>query len=370
MTGSWELHDGDVLDVYGSWPEPDAIISDGAYGVGGFHGDPRTPAGLVEWYREHVEAWSKHAHPATTLWFWNTEIGWATVHPLLQEHGWQYQQLIVWDKGIAHIAGNVNGKTIRRFPVVSEVCAYYTRRLELPTVDRGVLPVQEWIRHEWQRTGLPMRLANEACGVKDAATRKYLTKDWLWYLPPPAAMEAIAAYANEHGDPAGRPYFTLDGVRPVRAADWAKFRHPWQHEHGVTNVWQHPPVNGSERLKGTGQRSAPRVYKPTKSAAAHLNQKPLEFMRRIVAAVTRPGDVVWEPFGGLCTATVVAAELGRHGYAAESHQGFARLARERLQGITPGVAVDADDGAGQAVSAERARDRAARGPARRSGRRG
>src|SRR5680860_1320245 len=148
MTGCWQLHDGEALDAYREWPETDAIISDGAYGIGGFYGDPRTPDGLVDWYRVHVEEWSKHSHPATTLWFWNTEVGWATVHPLLQAHGWQYQQLIVWDKGIAHIAGNVNGKTIRRFPVVTEVCAYYTRRLDLPTVARGNLPAQEWMRHE------------------------------------------------------------------------------------------------------------------------------------------------------------------------------------------------------------------------------
>lgn len=34
--------------------------------------------------------------------------------------------------------------------------------------------------HEWQRAGLPLYKANEACGVKNAATRKYLTQDWLW----------------------------------------------------------------------------------------------------------------------------------------------------------------------------------------------
>lgn len=44
------------------------------------------------------------------------------VHPLLARHGFEYEQTIVWDKGVAHIAGNVNGATIRRFPVVTEVC--------------------------------------------------------------------------------------------------------------------------------------------------------------------------------------------------------------------------------------------------------
>ena len=110
------LHRGDALDVYRSWPKPTAIISDGAYGVRGFHGDTVGTDRIAEWYQPHIEAWSRLAGPATTLWFWNTEVGWATVHPLLVRHGWEYVQAITWDKGIGHIAGNVNGKTIRRFP--------------------------------------------------------------------------------------------------------------------------------------------------------------------------------------------------------------------------------------------------------------
>ncbi|MGH3827250.1 MAG: hypothetical protein ACRDQX_08765, partial [Pseudonocardiaceae bacterium] len=43
------------------------------------------------------------------------------------------------------------------------------------------------------------------------------------------------------------------------------------------------------------------VYKPTANSSAHLNQKPLEFMERIVRTVTDPGDVVWEPFAALAT---------------------------------------------------------------------
>jgi site-specific DNA-methyltransferase (adenine-specific) len=307
-----------------------AIVSDGAYGVGGFHGDPRVPDGLAEWYRPHVEAWTKQAHAATTLWFWNTEIGWAQVHPLLAEQGWQYQQTIVWDKGVAHVAGNVNGGTIRRFPVVTEVCVFYSRKLMLPTQD-GVLSAQEWMRYEWQRAGIPLYKANEACGIKNAATRKYLTADWLWYFPPPEMMERLVAYANKHGKSTGRPYYSLDGIRPVTAEEWATLRYKWNHKHAITNVWQLPALHGQERLKGTGVRAAPRVYNPSAASSAHLNQKPLEFMRRIVEACTDPGDVLWEPFGGLCSAAVAAVELGRRAYAAEHVPAFARLADQRLQ---------------------------------------
>jgi DNA methylase len=327
---AWTLHDGDALAAYESWPAPSTVVSDGAYGVGGFPGDPRTPEGLVEWYRPHVEAWSKKATPATTLWFWNTEVGWATVHPLLVQYGWEYVQTIIWDKGIEHIAGNVNGETIRRFPVVTEVCVLYRRRLEFPS-PTGVMSAKEWLRSEWKRAGLALNEANDACNVKNAATRKYLTQDWLWYFPPPEMMALLVAYANKHGDRKGKPYFSIDGKRSVTPKEWAALRHPWTHEHAVTNVWTHPPLNGEERYKGNGHRAAPRVHNPGKNATAHLNQKPLAFMRRMVKATTRPGDVVWEPFGGLCSASVAAIELTRRPFGAERYGVFFDLAAQRLE---------------------------------------
>ena len=326
----FQLHAGDAMKAYPKWPTPTVIMSDGAYGVRGFHGDTVGVEGLVDWYRPHVEAWSAAASPATTLWFWNTEVGWATVHPLLVEHGWDYVQTITWDKGISHIAGNVNGKTIRRFPVVSEIAVLYQRRFEVPGAD-GPMPVQQWLRHEWQRSGIPLYKANEACGVKNAATRKYLTQDWLWYWPPGEMMERLATYANDHGTESGWPYFSLDGENAVTAKVWDALRYKWNHVHGLTNVWQRGPLHDSERLKGTLRRSAPRVYKPTSGSSAHLNQKPLEFMERLIHAVTDEGDVVWEPFGGLASASVAAVALGRVPYAAEIDKGFAKLGRERLE---------------------------------------
>src|SRR5579863_5328953 len=173
---AFELFRGDALDAYPGWPAPATIVSDGAYGVRGFHGDTVGADRLPDWYRPHIARWSAAAGPATTLWFWNTELGWASVHPVLAEHGWEYVELIVWDKGVAHIAGNVNGDTIRQLPVVTEVCAFYRRRLEFPSPDGTTMSAKAWLRAEWHRTGLPLSLANEACGVKNAATRKYLTQ--------------------------------------------------------------------------------------------------------------------------------------------------------------------------------------------------
>src|SRR5699024_7855159 len=133
----WDLSNTNAMDVYGRWPTPDVIVSDGAYGVGGFPGDPRTPEKLAEWYEPHVVEWCKRASLATSLWFWNTEVGWANVHPILVSNGWKYEFTNVWNKGIGQVAGNVNSRTIRRFPVVTEVCAYYTREPVVPVSASG-----------------------------------------------------------------------------------------------------------------------------------------------------------------------------------------------------------------------------------------
>jgi site-specific DNA-methyltransferase (adenine-specific) len=71
-------------------------------------------------------------------------------------------------------------------------------------------------------------------------------------------------------------------------------------------------------------------------SAAHLNQKPLQFMHRILHAVTDPGDVVWEPFGGLASASVAAVEASRIPCVAELDHDFAEMAARRLDDALAG----------------------------------
>lgn len=49
-----------------------------------------------------------------------------------------------------------------------------------------------------------------------------------------------------------------------------------------------------------------------------------------VEATTNEGDVVWEPFGGLASASVASALLGRNAYVAEVDPTFVELASTRL----------------------------------------
>lgn len=317
--GLASIYHGDAMDSYTQWPQPTCIISDGPYGLGKFPGEPLTPDGLKDWYAPHAAEWARLSGPFTTLWFWNSEIGWAKAHEALEMHGWQYEETVIWDKGIAHIAGNVNSRTIRGLPVVTEVAVRYTRKATLPAADGRELPIKDWLRAEWQRSGLSMFQSNEACGVANAATRKYLTQCHLWYFPPGEAVVAMSDWCGKYGRPSARPYFSLDGKKPPTAAAWDRLRAKWTHVHALTNVWHEPPVHGAERI-----RSRDGGY-------LHANQKPLALMERQILACTDPADAVWEPFAGLCSATVAAIRNRRRAYAAEINAEFFEAAVARVQ---------------------------------------
>lgn len=308
---------GDSLSFYPEWVSPTTIISDGAYGINGFPGDPKKVDQLPEWYTPHVEAWSEASTSRTSLWFWNTEEGWATVHPILLNHGWKYVQLCVWNKGMGHAAGNVNSNTIRRFPVVTEVSALYVRKSVFESSD-DTDTVQEWLRSEWKRTGLPFQEANIACGVKNAASRKWLTGDAMWYMPPYDMLLKLKTYADVNGNPENAPYFINNGTH-VSENKWRQLRTVWNHTHGITNVWDVPSLRTSERVKNTSGKNF------------HTNQKPLLLMERQISATTDAGDVVWEPFGGMCTASAAAKKLKRNSYAAEMNTEYHSVANTRIQ---------------------------------------
>jgi len=131
----------------------------------------------------------------------------------------------------------------------------------------------------------------------------------------------MAKWCTTHGAKTDWPYFSLDGKNPPSADAWNRMRAKWTHTHGLTNVWQEAPVHGNERVRAPG----------SSSRYLHANQKPLALMERQVVASTSFEDVVWEPFGGLCSATVAAIRLRRRAHAAEVNDDFYAVAVERIR---------------------------------------
>ena len=74
---------------------------------------------------------------------------------------------------------------------------------------------------------------------------------------------------------------------------------------GMTNVWSLPHLSGDERVRDENGKFL------------HPNQKPLAMMGMLIESSTDEGDVVWEPFGGLFSASLSAVRNGRIAYGAE-----------------------------------------------------
>ncbi|MCA1579007.1 MAG: site-specific DNA-methyltransferase [Acidobacteria bacterium] len=62
----------------------------------------------------------------------------------------------------------------------------------------------------------------------------------------------------------------------------------------------------------------------------HPTQKPEKLLAKIILASSRPGDLVFDPFNGSGTTTVVAKKLGRHHLGVELEEIFCCYAQKRL----------------------------------------
>jgi site-specific DNA-methyltransferase (adenine-specific) len=100
-------------------------------------------------------------------------------------------------------------------------------------------------------------------------------------------------------------------------------RYKFHCPHGYTNVWERSALRGKERIKSpVGE-----------TQAAHLNQKPLDLMKLIIESSSDPQDVIWEPFGGLFSASLAAMVLNRKAFAAELDPVYYSLALTRFKDL-------------------------------------
>jgi site-specific DNA-methyltransferase (adenine-specific) len=63
----------------------------------------------------------------------------------------------------------------------------------------------------------------------------------------------------------------------------------------------------------------------------HPTQKPEKLVAKLILASSNPGDVVFDPFLGSGTSSVVAKKLGRHYFGVEMDELYACLTEKRLQ---------------------------------------
>ena len=87
--------------------------------------------------------------------------------------------------------------------------------------------------------------------------------------------------------------------------------------------WQLALCTGEERLKDEN------------GDKAHPTQKPEALLHRVLLAASKPGHVVLDPFFGTGTTGAAAKRLGRRWIGIEREEGYARLARERIEKVVP-----------------------------------
>jgi modification methylase len=87
--------------------------------------------------------------------------------------------------------------------------------------------------------------------------------------------------------------------------------------------WNLPLSTGRERIKKDG------------GSKAHSTQKPEALLYRLILTTTNPGDMILDPFFGTGTTGAVAKRLGRHYLGIERDAEYARLARQRIEGVQP-----------------------------------
>jgi site-specific DNA-methyltransferase (adenine-specific) len=75
----------------------------------------------------------------------------------------------------------------------------------------------------------------------------------------------------------------------------------------------------------------------SRERTGYPTQKPVRLLERIVAASSRPGDLVLDPYAGSGTTGVAAARLGRRWLLVDRNPAAVAIARERLAGEAGGT---------------------------------
>lgn len=119
-------------------------------------------------------------------------------------------------------------------------------------------------------------------------------------------------------------YFDVDAVKLRRSV-----RAPYR-ENGEPKDW----IDGDDKYRLThpsnfwGDLTVPFWSMPENTD--HPTQKPEKLLAKLVLASSKPGDLVFDPFLGSGTTSVVAKKLGRHYLGIERELEYAVLAEKRL----------------------------------------
>ena len=322
------------------------------------------PAKFIDWIGELCQEWQRILKPNGSLYVFASPKMAARVECKIGEY-FDIVNRITWSKPGQCYAEKYGPENFRGYVEMSEIlifaehfgsdniakgeAGYGAKCDEL----RGFVfePIRAYLDGERKRAGIKREDCNAACGFAripgGMASRHYFSSSQ-WCLPTEEHYKAlqelfnsnqsgrpIPPYEQFHEAPRTRfePFPKPDVNEYLRAdyedlradyedlrADYEYLRRPFQvtSEVPYTDVWDFPTVGYYE--------------------GKHPCEKPIEMSRHVIAASSRPGDVVLDCFGGSCHVADACIQLNRRYIIIEQNAEYCRRARQRTSMIQPEAA--------------------------------
>lgn len=152
--------------------------------------------------------------------------------------------------------------------------------------------------------------------VRDRPTRAHeyvflFAKGQRYYYDAPAIAEPLLHPADSTAEDAARAFSRRRATVPAVRQERATLDAPTPTTKNARSVWS---------------------ISTSPSGHEHFAAFPRELARRCIAAGTRPGDVVLDPFAGTGTTLEVAITMGRGAIGCEISEEYSRIIERRLRG--------------------------------------
>ena len=291
------------------------------------------PAKFIDWIGKLCQEWQRILKPNGSLYVFASPKMAARVECKVGEY-FDIVNRITWSKPGQCYAEKYGPENFRGYVEMSEIlifaehfgsdniakgeAGYGAKCDEL----RGFLfePLRSWFKNKIDENGLNHKLINQAigsCTSGGGMASHYFGDTGQFSLPTESMYKKLQKAYPLIFD---REYDDLKREYDDLKREYEDLRRPFQvtSEVPYTDVWDFPTVG---------------YYK-----GKHPCEKPIEMSRHVIAASSRPGDVVLDCFGGSCQVADACIQLNRRYIIIEQNAEYCRQARKRVSMIQPEAA--------------------------------
>lgn len=166
------------------------------------------------------------------------------------------------------------------------------------------------------------------------------TAPYIWWLHDATRVlkqgSALLCFTRYDTEEAFRFAIRLAGLQPKTQVIWDKRRYGVGDCRGDFSLSHENiifAVKGRFLFPNRRPQSVIPVQRLASTCLTHPNEKPVELIKQLVEAITKPGDLVLDPFLGSGTTAVAAKSLGRRYFGIELDRRYVRTARARVEAI-------------------------------------